>query len=163
VPHSFLIGTANLTSRELLDLETYSANDDILRESFNILPLTEDVTTRISFSYAYNYSKSYFTESGEVSDQGAIDAHKKDYQLHIDLNWIRDNDTALDIAGKILAKRKNLQKEVIFDSAMHILEHDLTDQIKVEHFAGPILSTIQITGISIDLDNLSVSIDGVSE
>ncbi len=78
-------------------MEIYSANDDILKESFSVLPLTEDVTTRISFSYAYNYSKSYFIESGEVSDQGMIDALKKDYQLNVDLNWMRDETSALDI------------------------------------------------------------------
>ncbi|MBU0995387.1 MAG: hypothetical protein KJ737_23060 [Proteobacteria bacterium] len=143
-------------------METYSANDDILKESFNITPLVDETATRISFSYAYNYAKSYFIESGEVWDAASIEALMKDYPVHLDLNWIRDDDTALDIAGKILARRKNLMKQVSFSSAMHILAHDLTDDIRVVHFAGPVLSDITITGISIDLDNLSVNVEGVS-
>ncbi|MBU0995957.1 MAG: hypothetical protein KJ737_25975 [Proteobacteria bacterium] len=143
-------------------METYSANDDILKESFGVLPLTEDIATRISYSYAFNYAKSYFIEADEVSDADSIEALKKDYPVHLDLNWIRDDDTALDIAEKSLARRKNLLKQVSFGSAMHVLAHDLTDDIRMVHFAGPVLSDITITGISIDLDNLSVSIEGVS-
>ncbi|MBU0994126.1 MAG: hypothetical protein KJ737_16670 [Proteobacteria bacterium] len=144
-------------------METYSANDDILKESYSVFPLTEEAATRIVFSYAYNYSKSYFIESVEVADQEALDAFKKEYLALVDLVWIRDDDTALDIAEKLIARKKNLQKKVAFGSAMRVLENDLTDDIQVDHFAGPVLSDVRITGISIDLDNLSVNIEGVSE
>ena len=140
----------------------FSDNENII-SGVTIKPSIDDIATDINYYYRRNSIEERWSSFGTENDATQAAAFGKNYNANLELFWVRDDDTAVDVAERQLARRKTLRMEVSFDTPLVSLTNDLLSEITVDHYNGPTLSTLTINKMAINLDALIVSIVAKTE
>jgi hypothetical protein len=166
---------------------TFTDQSDILKGSFSIDPCLDAVENRVNYVYARNYLKTLqqlLTEEGtrpprepydgtwksglqtlnDTTEQTALGETRASQTLELEM--VRDQDTADDVAAQRLALRKSSKgrAEATFDCTLSKgYNIELGDVIAVTHFQG--ISTTgwsarrcQVRRHVVDLDKLTVKL-----
>lgn len=140
----------------------YTESNDIIDGSFSVEITPNDILTRIRYNHTYNFTKSYFQDAGVVYSAALAAFYLKDYSEDFEMDWVRDEATALDMSERRLQYRKELQTHVYFSVPLYGLDDDILSDIEVTHEAGPDLGDVTILGMDLDLDNFKVKIKAIA-
>lgn len=141
----------------------FTDNDDIHQDSFDVEPVVEDTVTLLICDYAMNYAKNYFIENYKIRDGVAAADQGREYPKQMEFEFVRDPDTAKDVARRMISRLNYAPMHALFDSSLRIAERDLTDIVRLDHFIHPQTDKTEIAGVDLDLDNLAVAVDAPYE
>jgi len=137
---------------------SFTDNDDILKDSFAVEPAVEDTVTLLVCSYGLNYSKNYFIEKYKIRDGVAASDQGREYPKEMEFEFVRDPDTAKDVARRIISRLNYAPMHAVFDSSLRIASRDLADIVRLDHFIHPQTDKTEIAGVDLDLDSLTVAV-----
>ena len=141
----------------------FTDNDDILQDSFAVEPVVEDTVTLLICSYGLNYSKNYFIDQYKIRDGVAASDQGREYPKEMEFEFVRDPDTAKDVARRMISRLNYAPMRALFDSSLRIAEGDLADIVRLDHFIHPQTDKTEIAGVDLDLDNLAVAVEASYE
>lgn len=152
-------------------LSSVTDQDDIFKNSFKPKPQKNRACNKIIVNYGYDSFLDKYTKQYKYDDAISQTNMQKEVVKIFDLPFIeQDNSTmAQDIAQRYVKHQKYGAMQADFKTALHILNNELTDIIKITHIAGPNIDTqngwennfCQIQKINPNFDNMSVSISAV--
>ena len=128
-----------------------------------IRPNKDDLVTTIIFRYRKNYQNDEFMRNGKLANAGQIASFNKDYVVTHEMECIREDETANNIAQRILDRRSQIRMFASFTTVLPSLQNDLLDTILFSHYSGPTLTALTVTSIDINLDSFTVDIKGITE
>lgn len=137
----------------------YTDKDDIFKETFRLVPSVQDIVTHLTFSYGFNYTRKYFINTEQRVDSNYETDYGRGYPLNLEMVWVRDRATALDVAKRMVHHRRRTQLKAVFDTSIHGFLDDLGSQIEVDHYIGPNVSDVVVTSITTDIDRLAYGIE----
>lgn len=136
----------------------FTDNDDILKDSFAVEPAVEDTVTFLVCDYAMNYSKKYFIDQYKIRDGVAASDQGREYSGKMEFDFVRDPDTAENVARRMISRLNYAPMHSSFDSSLRIAARDLADIVRLDHFIHPRTDKTEIAGVDLDLDNLAVGV-----
>lgn len=141
----------------------FTDNENII-SNVSIKPLPDDIATTVTYFYKRTFSDDgVYNRSALTSSSTQASFLGKDYEITLEMDFIRDDNTADLIANKILSRRSLLRYTISFSTIIAALQNDVLDEIDVSHFSGPSINNITINSLTINLDTLMVDIVGKTE
>lgn len=141
----------------------FTDNNDIHKDSFAVEPVVEDTVTLLVCSYGLNYSKNYFIDQFKIRDGVAASDQDREYPREMEFEFVRDPDTAKDVARRLISRLNYAPMRALFNSSLRIAESDLADIVRLDHFVHPQTDKTEISSVDLDLDSLAVGVEAPYE
>lgn len=116
-------------------LEPLTDDQDILRDSFQIYS-QEQVCSRMQFNYVYNWPKDYFEYQPDQIDDAEIENLGADIRENLNLWYVRDDATALDVVTERMGLMRENAQFAAFDLPIQQYNLDLNDLVRISHWQG---------------------------